>query len=86
MTANQTKSYTTALHRCVRSLLIPVLMIIVPTALVILQPNLGTSVMLVVALPVPVRLVCNNAFFYAVGVWLASGGIEQLLARWPTEG
>ena len=41
--------------------LIPVLMIIIPTALVILQPNLGTSVMLVVA---------GAAVMFAAGVSL----------------
>jgi fucose 4-O-acetylase-like acetyltransferase len=41
------------------------------------------SFMLVADLPVPVRLICNNLFFYALGVWLAQGGVEALFKRMP---
>lgn len=39
------------------------------------------ALLLVVALPVAVKLVGNNLFFYAVGVWLAPAGIEAVLLR-----
>ncbi len=41
------------------------------------------AAMLILALPVPVRLVCNNAFFYTVGVWLSVQGVESLIAQRP---
>lgn len=37
------------------------------------------AVVLVIALPVVVKLVCNHLLFYAIGVWLAPHGIEMLL-------
>jgi fucose 4-O-acetylase-like acetyltransferase len=36
---------------------------------------------LVLPLPVAVKLVCNHAFFYAVGVWLATSGLELMITR-----
>lgn len=39
------------------------------------------AVVLVIALPVVIKLVCNHMLFYAIGVWLAPRGIEALLLR-----
>jgi fucose 4-O-acetylase-like acetyltransferase len=36
---------------------------------------------LVLPLPVVAKLVCNHAFFYAVGVWLATVGLEVMITR-----
>ncbi|MVZ96573.1 acyltransferase [Sphingorhabdus sp. IMCC26285] len=59
---------------------------------VLLVPRLGRegfvllalalkSLALILILPVPVKLVCNHLFFYAVGVWLATGGLETLIIK-----
>lgn len=39
---------------------------------------------LIVPMPFPMRLVANHSFFYAIGVWLAVGGLETLIARHST--
>jgi fucose 4-O-acetylase-like acetyltransferase len=40
------------------------------------------SIVLIVPLPFPVRLVANHCLFYAFGVWLAVGGVDHLIGRW----
>ncbi len=37
------------------------------------------AVMLVIALPVAAKLVCNHLLFYAIGVWLRTEGVERLV-------
>jgi fucose 4-O-acetylase-like acetyltransferase len=37
------------------------------------------ALVLVLPLPVVVKLVCNHTFFYAVGVWLATAGVESMI-------
>ena len=39
------------------------------------------ALVLIFSLPVALKLICNHAFFYAVGVWLATTGIEQIILR-----
>jgi fucose 4-O-acetylase-like acetyltransferase len=39
------------------------------------------SIALIAPLPFPVRLVANHCFFYAVGVWLTLGGVDNLVSR-----
>jgi peptidoglycan/LPS O-acetylase OafA/YrhL len=39
------------------------------------------ALVLVLPLPIAVKLICNHAFFYAVGVWLSTAGIEQIVLR-----
>lgn len=39
------------------------------------------SLALILILPVPVKLVCNHLFFYAVGVWLMTAGLETLVIK-----
>ncbi len=53
--------------------LAPVLLIVVPTILVLLQPNLGTSVMLIVA-GAAVMFAAGVSWWYFAGVALLSGG------------
>jgi rod shape determining protein RodA len=53
--------------------LIPVLLIIVPTVLVVLQPNLGTSLMLVIA-GAAVMFAAGVSLWYFIGVILLVGG------------
>ncbi len=53
--------------------LIPVLLIIVPTALVVMQPNLGTSIMLIVA-GAAVMFAAGVSIWYFLGVGLLGGG------------
>ena len=53
--------------------LIPVLLIVVPTALVILQPNLGTSVMLLVA-GAAVMFAAGVSLWYFIAVLAIVGG------------
>jgi rod shape determining protein RodA len=53
--------------------LAPVLLIVVPTILVLLQPNLGTSVMLIVA-GAAVMFAAGVSWWYFVGVALLAGG------------
>ncbi len=61
---------------------------------VILLPRIGKegfvllalglkALVLIAPLPVSVKLVCAHAFFYAVGVWLGTGGIDSILLRQP---
>lgn len=37
------------------------------------------ALMLVIALPVAAKLVCNHMLFYAIGVWLRPDGVERLV-------
>jgi rod shape determining protein RodA len=53
--------------------MIPVLLIVVPTALVILQPNLGTSVMLLVA-GAAVMFAAGVSLWYFIAVLAIGGG------------
>jgi len=39
------------------------------------------ALVLILALPVAVKLVCNHLLFYAIGVWLAPAGLEKILLR-----
>ena len=36
---------------------------------------------LILILPVPLKLVCSHLFFYAVGVWLTTAGLEALVIK-----
>jgi fucose 4-O-acetylase-like acetyltransferase len=39
------------------------------------------ALVLLLPLPVAIKLLGNHMFFYAVGVWLGTGGLEQMLFR-----
>lgn len=39
------------------------------------------SLALILILPLPVKLVCGHLFFYAVGVWLMTAGLETLVVK-----
>jgi fucose 4-O-acetylase-like acetyltransferase len=40
------------------------------------------AVMLIMVLPLAARLVCAQAFFYALGVWLGASGLEGMVGRY----
>jgi fucose 4-O-acetylase-like acetyltransferase len=40
------------------------------------------AIPLILPLPFALKLICNHAFFYAVGVWLAVAGIEHMVIRY----
>lgn len=64
--------------------LIPVLLTVIPTVLVLMQPNLGTSIMLLLA-GAAVMFCAGVSWWYFAGVAsLAGGGVRRLPFPWHT--